>query len=173
MKRSSVALVFLALAFVLAACSSRVSSDDPATPETPDGSSAPRLEPVPAAHLRDGSGNRITGAAGTRCWGRMCVDMVGPITPANPTRVRPNERLEVTNDAGAPTEAQYAWLPAPDPAPTTISGERAWSGLFPRENQPWATSVTTPQAPGRYVLIAFAQWQGRGDISYGWYLEVR
>ncbi|HET7738996.1 MAG TPA: hypothetical protein VFK32_10520, partial [Tepidiformaceae bacterium] len=126
---------------------------------------------VPGAVLTSAAGE-VDGAVGTRCWGGMCIDMVGPVTQEAPHDVDAGETVSVEFGHGTPDEATYTWMRATDPPPAAANGERSWSGLFPPVTEAAGTGLEAPDEPGDYVLIVFAVWQGEGDVSYGFYLRV-
>lgn len=73
--------------------------------------------------------------------------------------------------AGDPDEVALSWYAAPAPMPAVANGQRSWS-IDPRSASPAAT-LEMPAAPGQYILSVFARWDGLGDVSYGWLIDVR
>jgi len=141
----------------------------------------PGLIDVPGATLKTGSGTLVEGGKGSYCWDRglyrQCVDAVGPVTNVDPAPVKAGEHLEFEFAAGRPTRVLAGWALAPVPAPQPKASGRLWvpfsgaPGPVPEADA--SAGVDAPEEPGDYLLVVFAQWAGRGDISYGFYLRVK
>jgi hypothetical protein len=166
---AAILALFLAAA---AACSSTAADDDGRRP-TPD-NAGPQITEPPAADLEDASGNLTRGAPGTRCWGGLCIDFLSPVTQADPATVRRGETLDVVFEAGPPAEVVHSWHQATSPAPAPgNNGVRSWGAMMPITSE--TGTIAAPGEPGTYVLIVFARWDApvRGDVTYGFYIEVR
>jgi hypothetical protein len=174
---------FVALAIALFIVAGVACSGNDASPASPGtapakatektGASGPTIQPAPDARLRDSTGRETVTPAGTRCWGGGCVDMIGPLTWPYPTVMRPGEALTVAFDAGQPTTAQFAWVSGPRKQTAPVNrGLVAWEPAEPAGGQTAKLPLRAPEAPGDYLLTVFATWQGKGDISYAWYLRV-
>lgn len=181
MKRLVVSLAVL-FALGAAACSDiDAATNDTASPTSPaeeggtptgeaPGDSTP--EPVPGLFwgTADGPGGRAI--EGTRCWGTMCVDMIGPITPEEPAELAPGEELTFQWEGGEPTTVTYSWLRADTATSQPVDGGKlAWMVTSAGEVIDEAP-VAAPTEPGEYILVAFAAWEGRGDVSFGMYFSV-
>ncbi|MGH2542075.1 MAG: hypothetical protein ACRDIB_04740, partial [Ardenticatenaceae bacterium] len=132
---------------------------------------------VPEALLSTNDGEQQPGAPGTRCWGGMCVDMIGVIAPEEALIVSTDEAMTFTLTAGDPTSVHLRvleWQPsdfegspgtvviAPD-APVAASGDLATARTIE-----WQV----PSEPGEYALALFTAYEQGGDIAYGWHIVV-
>ncbi|MBI5946634.1 MAG: hypothetical protein HY875_00665 [Chloroflexi bacterium] len=174
MKRFAFVLLLLVLPLA-AACSPRdgggALSTATATPYTADTpGSGPTLAPVPGAFATAG-GKTVRGGEGTRCWGTMCVDMVGPITNVDPLVVKAGEAVALDFEGGTPTTVSLTWMAVTGPPPAPGPQGRVW--MRELSSTPGGTTREAPSAPGDYVLTVFATWKGRGDILFGFYVRVR
>jgi hypothetical protein len=122
--------------------------------------------------LRDFSGRETVTPAGTRCWGSGCVDMVGPLTVPTPMVLRAGESLTASFDAGRPTTAQFTWAASPRKQNSAVAGLVAWEPAGLAGGQVVSLPLRAPDVPGDYLLTVFTTWQGKGDISYAWYVRV-
>ena len=90
----------------------------------------PPIRSAPSLMLETAGGTRITAGIGTRCWGGMCVDYVGPVTNASPVVLLAGAAFELTFEHGAPSETFEGWYKIPagkQPEPTTGLEGAAWS----------------------------------------------
>jgi hypothetical protein len=138
-------------------------------PASPTGG-APLFEPAPGAALSARAG-RVPGGIGTHCWDGFCRDMTGPVTGAALFEMAPSEPFALDFEEPDPDEVVLSWYAAPTLAPPPSGGEIAWS-IDPRLATR-AGAAAAPAEPGLYILAVFARWGGKGDVSYGWYIEVR
>lgn len=159
------ALLLAVLAF--AACGGEDDTGATAIPDDglPDGSG----QDVPSAYVRDTAGAAEPLFAGTGCWNGKCVDMAGPLTNVDPLPMTTGQTLAFSFEAGVPDTFTVTWFLAPSPEPAPEGGLRAWAGLGGAGD---ATGTTAPAAPGRYVMVLFAKWAGKGDMTYGLYANV-
>jgi hypothetical protein len=138
-----------------------------------DGSGEPdsgAADAIPRAYLRPPDGDIIQGAVGTHCWADRCVDYAGPVTQADAVTVQAGQGVAISFEGGAPDALRVDWLAAAGTPPAPEEGRRAWPGLEPAGGT--FTGTTAPAAPGAYVVVAFAQWDGKGDAAYGFYVIV-
>lgn len=189
MRRRAFVLVALAggLALTLVAFASCAGEGDEPTPTTPAGtvppttpagesspgsgpSRGPAITPAPRATLSAG-GRSVTVPGGTRCWANACVDYVGPVSNTTPFALG-SGALALEFEAGPATDVTVSWY-AVGAEPTTATTEGLlWTEPRALGQTPAANSLATrPAAPGRYLLIVFARWAGRGDVSYAFYVE--
>ncbi|MDZ7726727.1 MAG: hypothetical protein U5Q44_00235 [Dehalococcoidia bacterium] len=138
---------------------------------TPDSGSLGTPEPVPGLFWGIPGGPSGPTVAGTRCWGRQCIDMIGPLTPAEPATVPAATELQLQFEGGEPDSAQHAWIRAVGLEPEATEEGLAWPNAQPGDGLTRGP-VTTPAEPGEYILVVFAQWDGRGDVSFGGYFNV-
>jgi hypothetical protein len=160
--------------------SAKASDQDVVLPDdsdaTPDG--APRGGPAivapPSATLGFPDGRQLAGGAGTRCWARMCVDMVGPISNADAFAMNASDSLELSFEAGAPASTSSAWIRVDaQTSELTPSGERLWTS-FPALVTPDVPGEPAVElGPGQYVYVVQAFFDGQGDVMYAFYLDVR
>ena len=139
----------------------------------------------PPAILEIG-GNEQTSGIGDNCWKEenqtsgLCADYKGKITPTEPLLTRspftallrlplqePPEELElrtfrVTDDEELRgfTDGVLVW---------SIKGNALNSYKRSLESEP-EFNLSLP--PGLYVLNVFAKWEGKGDVSYGFLVQV-
>lgn len=174
--------VALLVALVLAGCSDDddaesgdVQGGATATPSGP--AESPSVAP-PSAYLADSSGAAREGGTGTYCWRsadvQMCRDYFGPRTNVSPIEVATGARLHFTFDAGDPAEVKADWTPAAEMASSQAGEVLEWG---PRDAAAYAgpsytDPLTAPTEPGGYVLAVFARF-AEGDVTYGFYVEVR
>lgn len=187
MKRPAFALLPALFLLLFAACSSVEGDDAGRTPDAASPSTAtPTAEPVQGTSM-DVTPEPVPGlfwgipggpsgptVAGTRCWGSQCIDMIGAITPPEASTVPPATEMDLQFEAGDPTTVEHGWIPADDlasePSPM-FGGSLVWPGSLPPDNY-GSGPVSTPAEPGEYILVVFAIWDGRGDVSFGGYFSV-
>lgn len=152
-----------------------------------DTAEPPAVVEPPAATLTI-NGQSQTSGIGTYCWSGdseggapgLCVDKAGVPTPRDPLQV-----------ATVPFTAQFAF--APDIVPTSISltlipvspademtvdGTPDWRWWPFGQGQTFelasaaTTEVGLAPEPGLYALTAFTFFEGRGDVVYGFLVQV-
>lgn len=180
--RAFAASLFVVL--VLAACSDQdrdsagisPSSDAAtATPTTSQG--GPAIAAPPSAYLKDRVGTAVEGGTGTYCWRSaslmQCVDYTGPRTNVNPIPVAGGEIVELVFDAGSPRDVKLWWVPAEE-WKASGQGPLDWSpkDAATYHGPQYTDSRSAPSQPGLYVLSAFTLFP-EGDVSYGFYVDVR
>ncbi len=132
----------------------------------------------PGATLSSPSSGAVEGGKGTRCWNGPgpsgCVDHMSPVTNAQPLGVSPGEILTVGFTIRDPDQLKSAWMAAPQTAPTPAADQVSWALPEPPPAlSPAEKTLKAPEAPGRYLLLVFGWWSGQGDVSYGFYVEVK
>jgi hypothetical protein len=180
-----------ALAILLGACRGAGTEtplvDDPtataeivSSPPTP----GPGIAEPPAALIRIGNQVQEAGV-GSYCWPAeagdtaICADKLGIPTFAVPLEV--DLSLKVGFElplADPPNTAVLTVMQvnADDEMDISAGGYRWWQPgggeqiLVPLAVQP---EIDLALTEGLYVLNLFAQWQGRGDVSYGFLVEAR
>ncbi len=96
------------------------------------------------------------------------------MTNAEPLVVSRGETLTIGFTASAPNDISSGWARAIGSVPPARSGVRAWESDQPRSFvSPSGLQVDAPRDPGTYLLGVFAKWDGKGDIMYGFYVEVK
>lgn len=180
------ALSLLALVLLAAgvACSEhdRVGS---ASDVRPPGTAEPSREPagppqmpvVPGATLTTAASGAVEGGKGTRCWSGPgyggCIDYVSAVTNERPLVVAAGELLTVSFTSG-PDDISAAWMAAPPGSPTPNSDGVMWSSSEPLPQlAPATATLIAPRDPGRHILLVWARWHGQGDVSFGFYIEVK
>lgn len=187
MRRTAVAIVFLALMLLIGACQAGSAAPEasptalPAT-ETPtepaERGPANDTEPAPAT-LTVNDQSRL-GGIGTYCWAKICADMIGIPTmpepmeaesPVTATLILPFERVPETvhlSVYAATTDAELD---------ESARGYRWWRPEQELKTQPLKPAleqdVTLDLEPGLYVVNVFAAVENAGDVSYGFLLEVQ
>ncbi len=181
----------LALTMLLGACRTAATETPapngvPATegPAAPTTVPAPNVDEPPAALLRVGDQVQEAGV-GSYCWpsaagdAAICADKLGIPTSSVPLQVGLTLKagfelpLAEAPDTVVLTVKQ---VNAEDEMDLSSGGYRWWQpgggeqNLLPLEVQPQIDLALTE---GLYVLNLFAQWQGRGDVSYGFLVEAR
>jgi hypothetical protein len=124
---------------------------------------------------------------GTYCWNDnpaggqgigLCVDMIGIMTPLEPLVLPAGEftaQFHLPLET-APTTAVLEVMPSTGQS-TPIEGQniQAWQPQpgerldVPLEVEP---SVALNLEPGLHILALFAQWEGIGDVMYGFLVQV-
>jgi heat shock protein HslJ len=157
----------------------------PAAPAEPNGAQSPPWVVPPPATLTIG-GRTQTGGLGSYCWGSggysssgpgMCADTMGIITPRQVLAAPEagfTAHLELGLEA-APAELLLRIMPAE--TTDVIEGDtwRAWRPdeaddyRLPLEQNP---AIELRLEPGLYVFHIFVIWQGYGDVSYGFLVQV-
>lgn len=176
-------LVGLVCAFSSIACSPQNEGSRPpgsvtAAPatETPRVPGPGGLPAPPSAYLKDSSGKAVEGFTGTYCWqqgqqGGMCVDYSPWGTSKALIPLRAGQPLEFVFDAGQPREAKVRWLAVDKATPRDHGDSFDWT---PQDYKPgeMAATLAAPADPGRYALEVFTLFR-EGDVTYGFYVEVR
>jgi len=102
----------------------------------------------------------------------VCRDVVGPVTNVDPAPLKPGASVAISFEAGAPSELHVDWYEAPADPPAPLGEGRVWAAPFSGTG-PVTSGTTAPAESGAYVVTVFGRWQGKGDISYGFYVVVR
>jgi hypothetical protein len=181
----------LALTLLLGACRSTpsetpaVTEDAAATiePTSPPSTSGPVGEEPQAALMRSGSQVQEAGV-GSYCWPgvagelAVCADKIGIPTTSVPLQadLSLNAAFELPL-AEAPTTAVLTikQVSADDELDSSAGGYRWWQPgkgeqfLLPRDAQP---QIDLTLEEGLYVFNLFVQWEGTGDVSYGFLVEA-
>jgi hypothetical protein len=157
----------------------------------------PTRTPTPAATPSDGSpppasleidGVTQTAGVGTYCWSgqtasgetvNACADMIGiptdpdPLISSSPVTARLSLPL-----AESPSQLSLSafQVSSAHELPDTARGYRWWTYAEGFTSQlPLETSqeINLELEPGLYVFYVFAVWEGKGDVSYGFLVEVK
>lgn len=144
------------------------------------------VEPPPATLAINGQPQ--ASGIGTFCWNSgeegaglgMCVDKLGVPTPRDPLQVEPGPftaQLSFAPDL-VPTGISLTAIPVSPEDEMTVEGTPQWrwwpfgegqSMELPAANP---TEVTLTLEPGLYALTAFTFIEGRGDVVYGFLVQV-
>jgi hypothetical protein len=174
MKHNPALLLLPIVLFIAAACGGDSDSKPQESTEAPKGAAATATRDparVPVATLRASSGREVRGGTGTRCWARVCAESSGPVTNSVPLQVGVDERLTLSFDAGQPSSLASAWVPAAAQAPSTVSDGSVWPGIKPELTKQDAGPIVPEAGTGRFIYVVQAVWDGRGDVTYGFYVE--
>ncbi len=145
------ALLLVALGLLLTACGFEVTSAE-ASGQGPAVTEDARQAPTPpSATIRTAAGSPTTMANGSSCWGRACIDMVGP--------EQRDDIPEVTVTRGSTITFALAF----DPDEVTLS--------FPEDNR--TIALDSERSPrwevdqgGLAVVTAVDHGTGGGDVGY-------
>ena len=182
MKRILQLLVTLVALVSLTACATGTtptSSPNIPAANPPDGS------PPPATLEIDGSTQ--TAGVGTYCWNGLtasgetvnaCADMIGiptehdPLISSSPVTARLNLPL-----AEAPSQLSLSafQVSSAHELPDSARGYRWWTyteGFTSELPLQTSQEINLELEPGLYVFYVFAVWEGKGDVSYGFLVQV-
>jgi hypothetical protein len=173
-----IAAVVLAIVFFIPVRSEQVTID------RTEVASPPMTEPPPAVLAINGR-TQVAGV-GTYCWsdasgGRetvsVCADMIGIPTAEQPLAVEGSfsARLELPLDQ-PPETLGLDVIPVTDEDVIEARDSLRW--WRPQVGEHHDLPLDTPSRfsldlePGLYVLSVFARWSERGDVNYGFLVEV-
>ena len=139
--------------------------------------------PPPASLEIDGTAQMA--GVGTYCWSSaaagMCVDKIGlptirdPLIATSPVAARLTLPL-----ADIPTQLVFSVFPASEGNEVKLDeGGEEFLYWMPAEGLSRELALETSQEvtleldPGLYVFYVFAVWEGKGDVSYGFLVEVK
>ncbi|MGH2625954.1 MAG: hypothetical protein ACRDHY_04805 [Anaerolineales bacterium] len=139
----------------------------------------PAVVEPPSGYLKDAGGKPVEGGTGTFCWpqfnnAQMCADLFGTRTNATPMALGAGEDVEFVFDAGLAREVNLAWTAADQLTSSQQGANLDWG---PKDGAnhagpSYTQSRTAPTEPGLYVLAVFTRFP-EGDVTYGFYIEVR
>ncbi|HEU0297194.1 MAG TPA: hypothetical protein VFR47_30920 [Anaerolineales bacterium] len=131
-----------------------------------------------------------TAGVGSYCWNSktatgeavgMCVDKIGlptvkdPLIAASPVKARLT--LPLTD---LPTQLGLSIFPATEGKEVKMDGgSEEFSYWMPAEGLnrelvlQTSQEITLELVPGLYVFYVFAGWEDKGDVSYGFLVEVK
>jgi hypothetical protein len=154
---------------------------------TPAPSPSATVQPHPPAATLIVAGHTQPAGVGSYCWTEstgaettvgLCVDKIGIPTAHEPLRIQ--APLTATFDlplATPPQELSLHVIPVTDEdrQPDAID-DWSWWAYGPGELHPLSLTqrptVVLELEPGLYVLDLFARWQDKGDVGYGFLLQV-
>jgi hypothetical protein len=164
----------------------------PAASATPSPAAPPTIVPLPG----DGqpppgtlivAGQEQIAGIGSYCWPTemaggqvvgLCADKLGIITPLEPLLVPAGPftaRFRLPLDQ-APSVLSLNLMPAAgEPSQFPEDGTQAWEPKFDDQRDvPLALepAIVLDLAPGLHVLALFVQWEGVGDVLYGFLVQV-
>lgn len=145
-------------------------------------------EEPPNAILNINGTEQISGI-GSYCWSESgpgaCADMIGIITPKEPLAASSHFTAHLSLPLREPPqELHFNIIQAADydEIKLAINGSRAWRlkeskikvGNYPTlplllESE---SDMNLSLEPGLYVLNVFARWKNKGDVTYGFLIEV-
>lgn len=172
--------VALCCVFLAAGCSP--TDDAQPSPEASTPTGTPRVSgpsafaAPPSAYLKDVSGNAVEGFTGTYCWqqaqqGGACADYSPWGTSKSLIPLRAGQPLDFIFDAGTPREANVRWLSVDNAVPRDFGSSLDWT-LQEYSAGEMSADLIAPLAAGRYALEVFTLFR-EGDVTYGFYVEVR
>ena len=163
--------------FVLAACQA-------AEPSGSNDDQEPSMETEPPSALLQIAGEEQISGIGSYCWTdqnteiALCNDKIGIPTSPEPIVIEGPFVTEFINPLTSPPDVlALSTIPVvpEDQLPTEVNGMHWWP---PNPADQFDLPLASPHEielslePGLYVLNVFAQWQGIGDVSYGFLVEV-
>jgi hypothetical protein len=170
--------VALAIAFFLPVRSEQVTIERTAV-------AVPRTAEPPPAVLVIGPQTQVAGV-GSYCWSEssggsdsvaVCADMIGIPTAEEPLMVGGSftTRLELPLDEAPETLGLDVISVTDEDMVETRGGFHWWKPKTGRHHElplapPYEFSLDLD--PGLYVLSVFARWPDRGDVNYGFLIEV-
>ena len=140
----------------------------------------PLADAPPPATLEIG-GTVQTAGVGTYCWSgasvAACVDKIGIPTAPDPLKTSsPVTALLTLPLEQPPTQVSLTIFPAADnELPDTFGGYRWWSfveGYISMLEPQTEQDIQAELEPGLYIFYVFVVWEGKGDVSYGFLVEV-
>jgi hypothetical protein len=175
-------LIPLVTATLLIACNETepdlVGGGDPSTRVPPPIGSvaAPpqsTLPDVPGATLVTADGARVEAGTASYCWAGVCADSQSIVTNVEPVALSRNDGFSISFEAGTPDATTSAWVEAAGAQSAVSPAGRSWSGLMVKLERDEPGAPLPELSAGRYVLVVQAFWEGRGDVTYGFYVERR
>ncbi len=136
------------------------------------------LDSPPEATLRIGDQIQMAGI-GTHCWGEpmICVDMIGVPTVPEPLMIA--SPMLASFEIAFPEEPvalNLAVAPIDTSDQVEATSDLRWWRFEQAQNYPLSaareTSLDLDLEPGLYVFVLFAAWETRGDVIYGFLIEV-
>ncbi len=158
----------LAIAVALALLAGACSGDS--TRAKPEGDESM----PPAAFLRPPGGGAVEGTLGSYCWAveRKTICRDSPIaTPGASVPLTARSGIAFSFSGARPGSTSVSWLKALSGPSATKDGACEWADDFDGDARDTGTNV--PPTAGRYILSVFAAWDGKGDASYAWCVEVK
>lgn len=169
----------------LASCRAAMTPTE-ASPTLPPAAMPSDGSPPPASLEIDGATQ--TAGVGTYCWSgltasgetvNVCADKIGiptdrnPLSSSSPVTARLSLPL-----AESPSQLSLSafQVSSAHELPDTVGGYRWWSyteGFTSELSLQPSQEIHLELAPGLYVFYVFAVWEGKGDVSYGFLVEVQ
>jgi len=140
----------------------------------------------PPPSILEINGNEQTSGIGSYCWKvenetySLCADTIGIITPAKPLLTRSPFTAHLTLPLQEPPEElgfSATRVTDEDELREAVNDVRAWRFegnkgnwyKLPSEREP---EINLSLEPGLYVLNVFVKWEEKGDVSYGFLVQV-
>ena len=191
MNRLMKSLFSLLITGSLAACAPAMTPTEAPPVANASPTSAPMPSdgsPPPASLEIDGATQ--TAGVGSYCWNSqtgtgeavgMCVDKIGIPTVRDPLlATSPLKARLILPLADSPTQLNLSVFPATEDNEVIVGGGaeefRYWmpaEGLSRELAHETSQEITMELEPGLYVFYVFAVWEGKGDVSYGFLVEVK
>ena len=130
--------------------------------------------------------NEQTSGIGSNCWKvenetySICADTIGIITPAEPLLTRSPFTAHLTLPLQeSPEELRFSTtrVTDDDELREAVNDVRAWrfegnSGDWNKLPSVRESDMNLSLEPGLYVLNIFVKWEEKGDVSYGFLVQV-
>lgn len=148
----------------------------------PPTSSALSIKPPPAT-ITINSATQVAGIA-TYCWQEgnsgLCADAAGVATPQEPLRTSAPVSVTLRLPLDIAPSTLFLDVQPVTPADhieSTAQGYQWWN-IYPSETRrdlplQQVQDINLQVAPGQYVILVQASWQGIGDVTYGFFVQVQ
>ncbi|VVB92507.1 Uncharacterised protein [uncultured archaeon] len=140
----------------------------------------PDTEP-PSAVLKIGTNEQISGI-GSYCWSEsgksICADMIGIITAKEPLLTSSPFTVHFSLPLQEPPQElqlNIVRVTNDDEIKRAPNSSRAWYAKWNYSKLPLEreSDINLSLEPGLYVLNVFARWKEKGDVTYGFLIEVQ
>ena len=179
------ALIAGLIAMLAAACSSNgagstatpAPSPSPAPSSTAAGPGTPVTDAPPSVTVAPPGAGVVEMRVGSYCWGGLCADAIGILTPATAITAAAGAELEFGGEAFAvaPAGSSFQLWPVPT-AP--VDAQEDWQAWQP-QSDPITLDVVNARAvlpgdlaPGTYLAALFLNYAAGGDGSYGILIDI-
>ena len=173
----TIGIGLVGVALILAGCGNSEASGDDTTPTVtatgnaaPESTMGPTSDSRPPAAIASIDGEPHDLALGTYCWGGICADAIGIITPPEPVAVSAGASLDLAGDITGIELTESSWVIYPVTGEPIGTGEN-WVAFRPEADTievPAGDGAAIPSdlEAGEYLLTLTARQEGQ-DAFYG------